>query len=52
MTALILAVASGHTGVARVRTGPELSDVALFVVAALAVWFVRRALRARFRKRD
>ena len=34
------------------RTAPELSDVALFVVAALAVWFVRRRLRARFRRKD
>lgn len=41
-------VASGHSGAARVRTGPELSDLALFVVAVLAIWFVRRALRRRF----
>ena len=41
---------NGHSGVAGVRTGPELSDVALFVMAVLAVWFVRRALRRRFRK--
>jgi hypothetical protein len=32
------------------RTGPELSDIALFVVAAIAVWFTRRALRNRNRK--
>jgi hypothetical protein len=37
-----------HTGVPKVRTGPELSDIALFVVACLGVWFVRRAMRARF----
>lgn len=47
----VLLVASGHSGVARVRTGPEVSDVALFVLAALAMWVVRRALRARFRHR-
>lgn len=43
-----LTVASGHTGTAKVRTGPELSDLALFAMAALAVWLVRRALRRRF----
>ena len=42
---------AAHTGVPKVRTGPELSDVALFVVAALGVWLVRRAMRARFAKR-
>lgn len=52
MTALVLLVASGHTGVPRVRTAPEASDVALFVLAVLAVWFVRRRLRARFHTRD
>ena len=45
-------VASGHTGVPRVRTGPELSDLALFALAVLAVWFVRRALRRRFAPKD
>lgn len=44
-------VASGHTGIAKVRTGPELSDLALFAVACLAVWLVRRALRRRFAAR-
>ncbi len=34
------------------RRGPELSDVALFVVAAVAVWFTRRALRNRNRNRN
>jgi len=29
------------------RTAPEPSDVALFAFAALALWFVRRALRRR-----
>ncbi|WP_353205036.1 hypothetical protein [Sphingomonas sp.] len=42
---------AAHTGVPKIRTGPELSDIALFVIAALGVWFVRRALRARFAKR-
>ncbi len=32
------------------RTAPEASDVALFVMAAAGVWFVRRALRRRFAK--
>jgi hypothetical protein len=45
------AVAPAHTGVPKIRTGPELSDIALFVMAALGVWFVRRAMRARFAKR-
>jgi hypothetical protein len=40
-----------HTGVPKVRTGPELSDIALFVMAAIGVWIARRALRARFAKR-
>ncbi len=42
-----LLVASGHTGVPTPRTGPEPSDIALFLLAALALWFVRRALRRR-----
>jgi uncharacterized protein YneF (UPF0154 family) len=33
------------------RTGPEASDIALFAVAAIGVWLVRRALRKRFLKR-
>jgi len=44
-----LALASGHTGVATPRTGPELSDIALFVMAALGIWFTRRHLRKRAR---
>ena len=44
------AVFAAHTGVPRVRTGPELSDIALFVVACIGVFVIRRALRARFRK--
>jgi hypothetical protein len=39
-----------HTGVAGSRSMPELSDFALFAVAAGGVWFVRRAMRTRFRK--
>ena len=51
LTALpLLAVQSGHSGIVHPRTGPELSDVALFVFAALGVWLVRRALRKRFAK--
>jgi hypothetical protein len=46
-----MAVTPAHTGVPKVRTGPELSDIALFVIAALGVWLVRRAMRARFAKR-
>lgn len=46
-----LAVAP-HSGQVAARTMPELSDVALFVFAAAAVWFVRRRLRARFRAKD
>ncbi|WEJ97940.1 MAG: hypothetical protein P0Y59_13290 [Candidatus Sphingomonas phytovorans] len=42
---------AAHSGVARPRTSPELSDIALFVMAAIGVWLVRRALRARFAKR-
>ncbi|QIG81159.1 hypothetical protein [Stakelama tenebrarum] len=32
------------------RTMPQLSDIALVAFAALALWFVRRAMRARARK--
>ena len=46
-----LAVTPAHTGVPKVRTGPELSDIALFIMAAVGVWLVRRAMRARFAKR-
>ena len=42
---------NGHTGTATPRTAPELSDLALFVMAVAAVWFVRRRLRARHRRR-
>ena len=38
---------SGHSGTVHPRTGPALSDAALFACAALAVWLIRRALRRR-----
>ena len=41
-----------HTGVAGSRSMPEISDFLLFAVAVGGVWFVRRAMRARFRKAD
>jgi ABC-type nickel/cobalt efflux system permease component RcnA len=47
-----LAVAGGHSGIVHARTGPELSDLALFVVAGLGIWLVRRALRRRFAHRS
>lgn len=43
-------VASGHSGVAHPKTGPEISDFALFACAAVGVWLVRRAMRRRFKK--
>ena len=52
MSAVILLVASGHSGTVHPRTGPALSDVALFAVAAFGVWLVRRTLRARFARKD
>lgn len=45
------AFATPHSGAVKVRTGPEPSDIALFVIAALGVWLVRRALRTRFARR-
>lgn len=52
MTApLLMASSYVHSGQVAPRTGPELSDFALFGVAALGVWVARRALRARFAKR-
>ncbi len=47
----ILSVAGGHSGVVHRKTGPEVSDIALFVVAAIGVWLVRRAMRRRFAQR-
>ena len=46
----VVPAAAAHTGVAGDRTAPELSDIALAVFAVVAIWFVRRALRARFRR--
>lgn len=51
LQAVTPALAAPHSGVPKVRTGPELSDIALFVVAAIGVFLVRRALRKRFMKR-
>ncbi len=45
------ALAAPHSGMATPRTAPELSDIALFVMAAAGVWFVRRAMRVRFARR-
>lgn len=44
------ATATAHSGVAGSRSMPELSDLALFACAAIAIWFVRSRLRARFRR--
>ncbi len=43
---------TGHDGIVRPRTMPELSDVALFVLAVVAIWLTRRALRRRFAAKD
>ena len=53
LPALFLAAPAwaAHSGAPKPRTSPELSDIALFVMAALGVWLVRRAMRARFAKR-
>jgi len=45
------AVFAAHSGVTKVRTGPEWSDIALFVLACIGVFIVRRALRKRFTSR-
>ncbi|WP_419807216.1 hypothetical protein [Sphingomonas sp.] len=47
---LLLMATSPHSGTPKVRTAPELSDLALFALAVVAVWLVRRALRRRFAK--
>ena len=49
---LLMASSYVHSGQVAPRTGPELSDFALFGVAALGVWVARRALRARFARRE
>ena len=53
LVALLIATPAlaAHSGAPHPRTAPELSDVALFVLAAAGVWFVRRAMRARFARR-
>ncbi len=43
---------TGHDGIVRPRNMPELSDVALFVLAVAAIWLTRRALRRRFPAKD
>ncbi|WP_375272941.1 hypothetical protein [Sphingomonas sp.] len=52
LLAPLLVAASGHDGRAHPRTAPELSDVALFVFAVVAVWLTRRALRKRGMTRE
>ena len=42
----------GHDGVVKPRTAPELSDIALFVAAAVAIGLTRRALRRRLAGKD
>ena len=49
-TPAVAADEPAHTGRAGSRSMPEMSDFLLFAVAAGGVWFVRRAMRARFRK--
>ncbi|MCM8729614.1 hypothetical protein ACFO8O_01340 [Hephaestia sp. GCM10023244] len=39
-----------HSGTAAPRTAPELSDIALFAMAAAGVFLARRAMRRRFDK--
>lgn len=43
-----LSTAAPALAAPRVRTAPEPSDIALAGFALVAVWLVRRALRARF----
>jgi hypothetical protein len=45
---------AAHSGVVKIRTGPEPSDIALFVMAAIGVWLARRAMikRAARRRKD
>lgn len=42
---------TAHSGIVKVRTGPEPSDIALFVMAAIGVWLARRAMIRRAQKR-
>lgn len=48
---IVLLASAASSGGAAPRAAPEASDLFLFIAAALAVWFVRRSLRKRFRKR-
>ncbi|SDA22094.1 hypothetical protein [Sphingomonas sp. NFR15] len=50
MPFLLSLAAAAHTGVPVERTAPAASDIALFVMAAIGVFLVRRALRKRFLK--
>lgn len=45
-----LAASTAHSGHVRPRTAPELSDIALFVMAVAGVAIARWALRRRFAK--
>ena len=47
-----LAMVPPHSGVIHTRSMPELSDIALFVMAAAGVWLARRALRKRFARQN
>jgi hypothetical protein len=42
---------AAHSGVAKIRSGPAASDIALFVMAAIGVWLARRAMIRRAEKR-
>jgi len=42
---------AAHSGVVKIRTGPEPSDIALFLMAAIGVWLARRAMIRRAAKR-
>ena len=42
---------AAHSGIAKARTGPAASDIALFVMAAIGVWLARRAMIRRAAKR-
>jgi hypothetical protein len=50
LTATPALASAAHTGEIGTRSMPELSDIALFLVAAGGIWFVRSRMRARFRK--
>lgn len=54
LVALVLIVGPVHASAPHVieRDGFELSDLAMFVVAAGGVWFARRAMRKRHRKSE